>query len=337
MSDYQAIGRQTKAADAMEDQTRGPARDEQRQNQPDAQPRDISPDRIQCTPSVLSPTDTAPANSNSEAMPPRSKSIDTLAHTLSRQGLQLEGSTSVSPRSSPALPLSSLSDVAHPPPGPTVEVEVDRAAPVNDSSLHNRRDLDSLALPPPSLPSAMDTDPRSPTLEHGASLRERRDPRLTTTANPTSSRQTAQSLLEDMVFNETQCNVRSAPLPPPPLAIQPGPIAAAAEPSISVDPSCLGLEVDEAYCEGNNDDEELSFMNDIMAYRRGTQGGMRSHGLLRYRPSADAGLRCSKVVRNRPRMRKRPKLGPNSKASSAVSSAISSPVIPPSIPDEQFF
>jgi hypothetical protein len=180
----------------------------------------------------------------------------------------------------------------------------------------------------------MDTD--YPFVSHPRTLRRQQSSGLGTT-EPSSSR-TTQSLVESMISSGSQCNVHSAPLPTPTSATRRGPIIEPA-PNVSLDLSCVGLEVDEAYCEGNEpDDEELAWIENMISLRRArSPGGIRKHGLLRYRPSAEVGLRCANAVRNRPRMRKRPKLGPNSKASSVVSSAISSPVIPPSIPDDHLF
>ncbi|KAK1771062.1 hypothetical protein QBC33DRAFT_526707 [Phialemonium atrogriseum] len=152
--------------------------------------------------------------------------------------------------------------------------------------------------------------------------------------NPTSSR-TPQTVVEGMISSGSQCNVRSGPLPTPTSAMWLDPIIEPDD-NLNFDPPCVDLEVDEAYCAGNlPDGDEMAWIESVMSLRRAsTPGGIRKNRYLPYRPSADAGMRCANVVRNRPRMRRRKKLGPNSKASSAISSPISSPVIPPSLPDE---
>ncbi len=145
-----------------------------------------------------------------------------------------------------------------------------------------------------------------PSLETMQSIRSRRQMDLRPQHNPC-----LKHLLATMVERNVQCNVQSsAPEHPAltPRSLLPR-IISSAEPRggsgmIGFD-DLMDLEVDPNYCEG--DDEAL--LNDTVALRQASlPAGIRKHGVLRYRSSADAGVQSRNMKRNIPRMRRRPKM-----------------------------
>ena len=158
----------------------------------------------------------------------------------------------------------------------------------------------------------------------------------------TSSRPADRRRLETMIESGEQCNVRSetrpaAPAPP----LSPPKLTLAAEPAfIEPDPEFAmpipELEVDDT--EGGVSElpsDVLALTDGILPARySGGSGGIRKYSTggvaLRYRLSVDAALRCTNVVRSRPRMRKRTKTRLGSTTSSALTSpAMSSAPSPP--------
>ncbi|GJC98335.1 hypothetical protein ColKHC_07161 [Colletotrichum higginsianum] len=134
--------------------------------------------------------------------------------------------------------------------------------------------------------------------------------------NPINAR-AIEARVKDMISDESQCNIRLAPsLPSLPFKVPTYPysrspqIEAGASPSI--DSSASGLEVDEGFCD---DDEELALMQRALAVDKdkliGMSGALRKFGPLRFRGSTEAALWCQNVVRQRPRMRRRKGPGPS--------------------------
>ena len=112
--------------------------------------------------------------------------------------------------------------------------------------------------------------------------------------NPQNTR-TIQTLVADMISTGDQCNVYST-TPSSPTVM---------EPDNKTEMELTALEVDEAYVA---DGDDMSWMETLVSMRRASgPGGIRKHGQLRYRTSADMALRCANVVRSVPRMRKRRK------------------------------
>ncbi|WQF88746.1 hypothetical protein CDEST_13760 [Colletotrichum destructivum] len=135
--------------------------------------------------------------------------------------------------------------------------------------------------------------------------------------NPINAR-AIEARVKDMISDESQCNIRLAPsfsslpskVPTYPYSRSPQ-IEAGASPS--VDSSASGLEVDEGFCD---DDEELALMQRTLAVDNkdkliGMSGGLRKFGPLRFRGSVETALGCQNVVRQRPRMRRRKGPGPS--------------------------
>ncbi|KAK3684898.1 hypothetical protein B0T22DRAFT_202388 [Podospora appendiculata] len=265
--------------------------------------------------------------------------VDSLAHKLSKQNLQLDGRGSVQPQ------IQSLPPPTHlltPQPWSGLDIDDEQHQPHVSEGLPGR----SLPLSLSSHSDAgrqLDVDEAEITRPEPSRLQRQRSRQFNDKSNSTRA---VHPLLESMISTGTQCNVQSAqnaPLPPPPPTPTPITSLARLEPIIEPDPDLqtMELEVDEAYCNGTTTtltDEDMLFVDNIMSLRRaGTPGGIRKHMIggvaLRYQLSADAALRCQTVVRSRPRMRKRKNhTRPNSVASSAITSAVGSPVIPPSIP-----
>ncbi|KAL2264763.1 hypothetical protein VTJ83DRAFT_7273 [Remersonia thermophila] len=158
--------------------------------------------------------------------------------------------------------------------------------------------------------------------------------------------------VEGMITNETQCNVRSAPLlcskttttttttTTTPAAASP--IPPAIEPFIEPDPSFsmpspdpdLPLEVDSTMPDADND-PDLSAVKlatdqlNLLRYSRARIGARKRYlpetGVaLMYRRSEDAGLMCKEVVWNPLRMRRRNELGKSRKRGSSRRSVVSS-------------
>ena len=165
----------------------------------------------------------------------------------------------------------------------------------------------------------------------------------------TSSRPADRRRLETMIESGEQCNVRSEtrpaapapPLPPPTLTLAAEPAFIEPDPAfIEPDPECAmpipELEVDDT--DGGISElppDLLTLADGILPSRyAGGSGGIRKYSTggvaLRYRLSVDAALRCTNVVRSRPRMRKRTKTRLGSTTSSALTSpAMSSAPSPP--------
>ncbi len=164
----------------------------------------------------------------------------------------------------------------------------------------------------------------------------------------TSTRPADRRRLETMIETGEQCTVRSdtratAPTPPPPPP-PPQKLTLAAEPPfIEPDPECAmplpELEPDDPSEGGISSlpPDQLTLADGLLPARyTGGSGGIRKYSTggvaLRYRLSVDAALRCTNVVRSRPRMRKRTKTRLGSAASSALSSpAMSSAPSPPGV------
>ena len=121
-----------------------------------------------------------------------------------------------------------------------------------------------------------------------------------------------ENLLTTMVEHNVQCNVQSSgPEPTPMLTSRPSllRISSSVVPSgcgsgLAVFDDLMPLEVDANYCEGEDD----ALLNDTVALRdAGAPAGVKKHGGLRYRTSADVGGQYRNMKRNVPRMRRRPK------------------------------
>ena len=142
--------------------------------------------------------------------------------------------------------------------------------------------------------------------------RPSRYPNLCPSYHGPSMPKSIESLVEGMISSGDQCNVYQPP--PLPLAI-PNYI----EPDDNV--AGMDLEVDES------EFYEASVLLDSMPSLRRASGpgfgGIRKHGLLRFRTSSDIALSCANVVRSKPRMRRRRKVLP-----SVASSAPSAPASP---------
>lgn len=278
-------------------------------------------------------------DSTYDSNPTPEDSIDSLAQVLSKQNLRLDEVQPVrrqsrlsSPSLSPQIPSMDMFSM-----GLLPALEVDDDPQPSQGCLRTLGRFPSLNSTLVQAPTAMEVEER-PTVPNNLRLRRQQSSHFNN--NPSNSR-TIQDLVEGMIATGSQCNVHR--VSPPPLTPTPATtrLAPIIEPDVNhvVDVDCMELEVDEAYLSGakpEEDKEELSLLENMLSLRRaGTPGGIRKLGLLQYRGSADAALRCANVVRSRPRMRKRRKTGPySSRGSSVVSSSFSSPVIPPSLPDD---
>ncbi|KAJ9156519.1 hypothetical protein NKR23_g1285 [Pleurostoma richardsiae] len=106
------------------------------------------------------------------------------------------------------------------------------------------------------------------------------------------------SLVEDMIATGNQCNVYST-TPVTPQAAEP-------DNADRMDLESDTLEVDDANCEEGLVDD--SALENLVSLRHASMpNGIRKHGPLRFRTSADIALRCPNVVRSVPRMRRRRK------------------------------
>ncbi|KAJ0133191.1 hypothetical protein CTA2_2614 [Colletotrichum tanaceti] len=136
-------------------------------------------------------------------------------------------------------------------------------------------------------------------------------------ANDPVNARAIEARVKDMISDESQCNIRLALSLPslsskvPTYPYSPSPHIESGGPP-SVESSTNGLEVDEGFCD---DDEELAFMQRALAVDKdkliGMSGALRKFGPLRFRGSVETALRCQNVVRQRPRMRRRKGPGPS--------------------------
>ncbi|AEO62375.1 uncharacterized protein THITE_2106477 [Thermothielavioides terrestris NRRL 8126] len=314
-------------------------------------------------PSVPGPTGTLPPETSGKLSP--SRTVERLAHKLSRQSLQLGPSSDGQLQTQPTPLLLS------PPDGlqePELFVFRDRAqrAVTDQSRPHPASAHTTEHNSSPSwLPPAPALDVGEPIVIDEAYAEQPDHPRLLE-LKQSQQRQTSGQLrgssnarlvdqrLEDMVITGTQCNVRSEPGPSAPgtttttTTTTPSrppssyPIMNAAPAFIELDPDCAmptpDLEVDDTCAEGIDIPDDLfSFSpaeGSISLRSASRPGGIRKYTVggvsLRYRLAADAALRCANVVRSRPRMRKRTgtKTRRDSAPSlSAVASAMSSPAV----------
>ncbi|KAK4144205.1 uncharacterized protein C8A04DRAFT_28107 [Dichotomopilus funicola] len=202
--------------------------------------------------------------------------------------------------------------------------------------------------PEPQLEPPLEVRPEKPDDKRLADLKR---PRRQTSGQLRSLARSVDQRLEDMIADGTQCIVRNEPLPTtttePPSAppTRPSSTIYADPVFIEPDPECClpntgtALEVDE-----NETGEGSELLSDLFGQSGTTSlrnasgpGGIRKHTVngvdLRYRLSADAALRCTNVVRSRPRMRKRNKPRHGSGVSSIVTSptmsCAPSPPLPP--------
>ncbi|KAK4669257.1 uncharacterized protein QC763_201330 [Podospora pseudopauciseta] len=265
------------------------------------------------------------------ASPPGRSTVDRLARKLSKQNLQ--HSNRVNAQSSMPMapsPLQSMPPVV--PETPSIAAETFTTPFPAHVEVDQQYQQPTSSQPPTILPDTAAEKPEDKRLDFKELRRH-------------ASARALQARLQAMIDNETQCNVRSEPMPPPP----PPPPPAATIPRpwlappvgepviIEVDPDCAmpnwdnSLEVDE------NDTSDIALDGLVSSARHAhAPSGVRKQSIggvaLRYRLSVDAALRCQNVVRNRPRMRKRDKSRHGSTVSSAMTSAISSPVVGPTIP-----
>ncbi|KAK3327748.1 hypothetical protein B0T19DRAFT_172879 [Cercophora scortea] len=302
-------------------------------------PTPIAPSSFTAAPCSSTATGSAIPSGTS----PRPRTVvDSLAHKLSRQNLQLDGRDSVQPH---LESLPSPSHMLNSQPWSGLEIDDDQHQLPLPEDLPGRS-LPLLPTSPTDTGRHVDVDEAETARPEPSRLQRQRSRQFNDKSNSTRA---VHPLVESMISTGTQCNVQTAqnaPPPPPPPAPAPTPTPttslARLEPIIEPDPDLqtMELEVDEAYCNGTATltEEDMSFVDNIMSLRRaGTPGGIRKHMIggiaLRYQLSADAALRCQTVVRSRPRMRKRKNYTrQNSVTSSAITSAVGSPVIPPSIP-----
>ncbi|GKT60466.1 hypothetical protein ColTof4_00598 [Colletotrichum tofieldiae] len=131
--------------------------------------------------------------------------------------------------------------------------------------------------------------------------------------NPNNAR-AIKARVEDMISEESQCNVHPA------LSLSSLPSTVPTYPHLSkIEADCFPeansstrhLEPDEGFCE---EDEEFALMQRVLVAGKerliGTSGPMQKFVPLRFRGSAETALRCQNVVRQRPRMRRRKGPGP---------------------------
>ncbi|KAK0669020.1 hypothetical protein QBC41DRAFT_113835 [Cercophora samala] len=282
----------------------------------------------------------SPEPSSGNASPPGRSTVDKLARKLSKQNLQYTNRAHAQSSSLPATPSPLQSAAPVVPETPAIVPETSTV--VFPAYLEVDQQYQQPTSPQP---THSNSAPQPPAALLGATVEKPEDKRLDIKMlRRHASARALEARLQAMIDNETQCNVRSEPLPPPP----PPPAATITRPwlappgvgepaFIEVDPDCAmpnwdgSLEVDE------NHTGDVS-LDDLAASARHAHApsGVRKQSIggvtLRYRLSVDAALRCQNVVRNRPRMRKRDKSRHGSTMSSAMTSAISSPVIAPSVP-----
>lgn len=271
-------------------------------------------------------------------------SIDSLAHVLSKQTLQLDDGIRIerhlpriaSPSLSPELLTMSTSSTR-----PCLGLEVDDHPRPSQGCLPST--YDDALLDPPGCDREMDDKAPVPTVQQRNNFRLGRQQSSQFNNNPSNCR-TIQDLVEGMIATGSQCNVQQA------FVAQPTPTSATTRLGAVIEPRSIcgddldirELEVDEAYLPGappvDKEKEELSLIESMLSLRKaGAPVGIRKMGSLQYRGSADTALRCANVVKSRPRMRKRKTHGtfkPGSGRSSAVSSSFSSAAMPPSLPDD---
>lgn len=108
----------------------------------------------------------------------------------------------------------------------------------------------------------------------------------------------------DMISSGDQCNIHPSPGSSTPLIADPDPELF--YPSVSdhdLD-DLPPLEVDEGFC----DEDDMSWLDSCVSLRTASgPGGVTKHYGLRYRTSAEVASRCSNLVHNIPRMRRRDK------------------------------
>lgn len=114
-----------------------------------------------------------------------------------------------------------------------------------------------------------------------------------------------QTLWENMICSETQCNVQTSFVPAPLLGGQQGPCPTRNE---------TALLVDEIMTDSMDLEEPL--LDKILGARCGIKSaGISKNPLLGYRSSTETALRCRNLVRSKPRMRKRIKMREQSSSS----------------------
>ncbi|KAK4178358.1 hypothetical protein QBC36DRAFT_106257 [Triangularia setosa] len=275
------------------------------------------------------PTDSpSPDLSSGNASPPGRSTVDKLARKLSKQNLQ--HNSRVHAQTSRQIAPSPLQSM--PPVVPETPVIVPETSTV---AFPAYLEVDQQYQQP--------TPPQPPSVSRGTGIEKPEDKRLEfKKLRRHASARALEARLQAMIDSETQCNVRSEPLPPPPptttmvrpwLAQPP-----VGEPVfIEVDPDCTMPTWDDTLEVDENDTGDMPIEDLATSSRHAhAPSGVRKHSIggvaLRYRLSVDAALRCQNVVRNRPRMRKRDKSRHGSTVSSAMTSAISSPVIAPTMP-----
>ncbi|KAK0745254.1 hypothetical protein B0T21DRAFT_381291 [Apiosordaria backusii] len=291
-------------------------------------------------PSSPQPTDSpSPEPSSENASPPGRSAVDKLARKLSKQNLQHNNRVHAKPSGQlTPSPLHSMPPVV--PEAPAIVPETSTTC----HALSEYLEVDPQHQQPTSSgPSCSDDAPQLPATSLAAGFEKPEDKRLEfKRLRQRASARALEARLQEMIDDQTRCNVRSKPLLPPATATTARPWLTqppVSEPVfIEVDPDYAMPNWDDTLEADENDTGDMSMIEDLTTSARHAHApsGVRKNSIggvaLRYRLSVDAALRCQNVVRSRPRMRKRDKSRHGSTVSSAMTSAISSPVIAPTIP-----
>ena len=250
--------------------------------------------------------------------------VDTLARKLSKQNLQLTGSSRAQLPTAPPSPS----------PADAPRTSADLANPSLHPGLPAGHTPECL---PPASPYDLYLGPDLPIEADEDAILGARFAELY--PQPSSDSDYRRYLPGSM--SDVRLEPALAPTPPFHTTTAP-PTGPKADPDVHI--TDMDLEVDETYgtAADMSLEDDAALIEAFRARRRAAiPGGMVRRTVggvpLHYRLSADAALRCQNVVRSKPRMRKRKRTTSGRPESIASSSAMtdsvsSSPVIPPSIP-----
>ncbi|KUI74113.1 hypothetical protein VM1G_09906 [Cytospora mali] len=240
-----------------------------------------------------------------ESPPDKEKTatIDTITNRLSDSHLRIDDDRLPPPLSRNSSPICSSSSSYFSPTALRLEVDYRyRKSSLYTGSRHGS----SLSMSP-----AISSSSASPSQEdcvkhslhpnqHVRRLRRQMSSKFN---NDTQNTRAIKTLVEEMVSTGTQCNVYAPPLP------SSSPLEADDTNRMDCE-SELSLEVDENPGDNSQERYQSPYIDQFLSLRRasGTAGVRKNAFPLLHRSSTDTALRCQHLVRNKPRMRKRPNL-----------------------------
>lgn len=251
--------------------------------------------------SESTPDDTIGNKLESQSDMGGNSSIDIITHRLSNSHLRKDVYHHPPPLSRGSTSTCSSVSSYYPPNAPRLENDCHYRQ--SSLSMGSRRGTATniSSVMASSTVSPLEEDPAESSPHHRQDIEHLRPQKSSQFNNVPPNTRAIQTLVEEMVSTGSQCNVYTPPLAP----TCPAEVDGTNEMDYEMGPA--GLEVDEN--SGDDAKYESPSIEKFLSLRRaaGTTG-IRKGGFLLHQSSTDTALRSQHLVKNRPRMRKRPKL-----------------------------